>query len=96
MVLKTLDALLKNNEMTCFDPRDVIFVTNKWDTIKSDDDDSSEDETTKTWKFLKTDIKKIWRSVKEENIFKMSLSKVNFLFFKHILLKNIDASHNDL
>nr|XP_022312510.1 transmembrane GTPase fzo-like [Crassostrea virginica] len=104
VVLKTLDALLKNNEMTCFDPRDVIFVTNKWDTIKSDEDDSSEDETTKTWEFLKTDIKKMWRSVKEENIFKMSLSKISlkdadsssteFKNFKDTLKRNIKKTEN--
>lgn len=52
-----------DNEMQCFDPQDVIFVTNKWDQIEqnaegSDENSSDEDDVTKTWEALKADIKK--------------------------------------
>lgn len=64
--------------MPCFDPRNVIFITNKWDTIEnnaegSDENSSDEDDVTKTWEALKANIKRNWPSVKEENIYKMNL-----------------------
>lgn len=61
--------------MSCFDLEDVIFVTNKWDTIPKNDD-SSEDDETYTWKTLESDIKRRWPFVKEENIFRMNLVEV--------------------
>lgn len=61
--------------MPCFDLEDVIFVTNKWDTIPKNDD-SSEDDETYTWKTLESDIKRRWPFVKEENIFRMNLVEV--------------------
>ena len=64
--------------MPCFDPRDVIFVTNKWDTIPKEESNSEEeDEETKTWKNIRTEIKAIWPAVKEEYIFKMNLRDVH-------------------
>lgn len=61
------------NEMPCFDLEDVIFVTNKWDTIPKNerDEDSSEDDETCTWKTLES-----------EHIFRMNLKDV-------ILKKNV-------
>lgn len=64
------------NEMPCFHQQNVIFITNKWDTLYSEDDSSDEDEETKTWNTLKTDIKNSWPSVREELIFKMNLKDV--------------------
>lgn len=61
--------------MPCFDLEDVIFVTNKWDTIPKNDD-SSEDDETYTWKTIESDIKRRWPFVKEENIFRMNLVEV--------------------
>lgn len=68
--------------MPCFDSQDVMFVTNKWDTIESnaegsDENSSDEDDITKTWKTLKANIKKHWPSVKEENIYRLSLKDVS-------------------
>lgn len=59
--------------MPCFDLEDVIFVTNKWDTIPKNerDEDSSEDDETCTWKTLES-----------EHIFRMNLKDV-------ILKKNV-------
>lgn len=66
--------------MPCFDPREVIFITNKWDTITSSTDDSSdEDEERKTWNTVMTNIKEQWPAVKVENIFKMNLKDVNII-----------------
>lgn len=63
--------------MPCFDPEDVIFITNKWDTIHVDDSESSdENDKTRTWKDLKEAIKDQWPKVKEDNIFRMNLTQV--------------------
>lgn len=76
------------NEMPCFDLDEVIFVTNKWNAIPKNesDEDSSDDDETNTWKTLKSNIKRRWPSVKEENIFRMNLvevilkTKIKYLF----------------
>lgn len=73
-ILKSISMLQVNNEMPCFDAEDVIFLTNKWDTIKSEVSD--EEERNKTWKILQENIKQAWQPVKAENIFKMKLIKV--------------------
>nr|XP_034331421.1 uncharacterized protein LOC105347673 [Crassostrea gigas] len=77
-ILQSIVLLKMENEMPCFDLEDVIFVTNKWDTIPKNerDEDSSEDDETCTWKTLESDIKQTWPSVKEENIFRMNLKEV--------------------
>lgn len=63
--------------MPCFNPENVIFITNKWDTIANDEEDSSdEDKETKTWNTLKDNIKRRWPSLKEEFIFRMNLREV--------------------
>lgn len=68
--------------MPCFDPRDVLFITNKWDVIpKKEENDSSEDEETKTWETLNRDLKRNWIAVKEENIFKLSLKDVKEILY---------------
>lgn len=67
------------DEMPCLDPEDAIFITNKWDTIKTGTDefgfgDGSDRE--KTWHTLKSMIHERWPAVKDENIFKLSLCEV--------------------
>ena len=63
--------------MPCFDPRDVIFITNKWDTIPKEESDSEEeDEETKTWKNIRNVIKEKWPALNEEYIYKLSLTEV--------------------
>lgn len=71
--------------MPCFDPQDVIFITNKWDTIEnnaegSDENSSDDDDVKKTWEALKATIKKNWPSVKEENIYRMNLKDVSMRY----------------
>lgn len=81
-ILKSIVLLQMDNEMPCFDPQDVIFITNKWDTIESnaegsDENSSDDDDVTKTWEALKATIKQNWPSVKEKNIYKMNLKDVS-------------------
>lgn len=70
--------MAKDNEMPCFDPKDVIFVTNKWDTICCDDDEDEDNEAERdrTWRSLKSELKKEWPKVQEGNIFKLNLKEV--------------------
>lgn len=69
--------------MVGFDLEDVIFISNKWDQVSmfgysSDESDvDSEDENFSKWNCLKFDIKSIWPSVKEKNIFRTSLAHVS-------------------
>lgn len=76
-ILKSIFLLQMRNEMPCFECDNVIFITNKWDTIFTEYDSSEEDEETKTWKKLQSDIKERWPLVKEENIFKLNLKDVH-------------------
>lgn len=66
--------------MPCFDPEDVIFITNKWDSLPKvyDSSDDSEDEDTVVWRTLNSDIRATWEQVKDENIFKLNLIEVIF------------------
>lgn len=83
-ILKILICLKLDDEMPCFDPKDVIFITNKWDIIEEDDSDSEEeDQKTKTWKKTLSDIKSHWLEVDERNIFRLNLKEVQdmCLFF---------------
>ncbi|XP_062569206.1 transmembrane GTPase Marf-like isoform X2 [Saccostrea cucullata] len=92
------------NKMPCFDPSDVIFVTNKWDVIFSScEEDSDEDDITLTWEKVKASIKKHWGSVKDEQIFQISLKKMKeaannqfkteYVRFEEKLKEIIDRNH---
>ena len=63
--------------MPCFDPTDVLFITNKWDTIKDEEGAPDKAEIAKTWSDIKSKLKKEWPMVKDENIFQLSLTDVN-------------------
>lgn len=76
--------------MPCFNPENVIFITNKWDSLNTnntDEDSSDDDEETKVWENIKSNVKQRWPSVREENIFKMNLKDVIFdiLYYKIII-----------
>ncbi|XP_062595929.1 uncharacterized protein in xynA 3'region-like, partial [Saccostrea cucullata] len=74
-ILRSLINLQIEDEMPCFDPKEVIFITNKWDTIardgSHDKESSDKNQDEKIWNELKNAIKTIWPFVKDENIFKM-------------------------
>lgn len=63
------------NEMPCFDPQDVIFLTNKWDTIDSQYDVEKEKE--ELWQKTNMDLKRKWVHVREENVFRMNITHVS-------------------
>ncbi|XP_052691976.1 uncharacterized protein LOC128170026 [Crassostrea angulata] len=66
--------------MPYFNPENVIFITNKWDSLNTnntDEDSSDDDEETKVWENIKSNVKQRWPSVREENIFKMNLKDVS-------------------
>lgn len=61
--------------MPCFDPKDVIFLTTKWDTIDSQYDVEKEKE--ELWQKIKMDLKKKWVYFREENVFQMNITHVS-------------------
>lgn len=61
--------------MPCFDPEDVIFITNKWDSIRSRFDVEKERE--ELWEKIKIDLKKKWPNVKDSHIFRMNFLDVS-------------------
>lgn len=71
--------------MPCFNPKNVVFITNKWDLVKkqldsSDEDNSDEEEEMGIFNKIKIDIKKKWPSLRERNIFRMILKDVIIYF----------------
>lgn len=61
--------------MPCFDPEDVIFITNKWVSIRSQFDVEKERE--ELWEKIKIDLKKKWPNVKDSHIFRMNFLDVS-------------------
>ncbi|XP_062589582.1 uncharacterized protein LOC134251211 [Saccostrea cucullata] len=77
IILREILHRHSENKMPCFDPSDVIFVTNKWDVIYSScEEEEDEDDINRTWKKVKASIKKHWGSVKDDQIFQISLKKM--------------------
>ncbi|XP_062620643.1 uncharacterized protein LOC134282231, partial [Saccostrea cucullata] len=75
-IMRSIFDLQIADEMPCFDPKGVIFITNKWDALQGTHEDGEEDIRTRTWRHVKTSIKRNWPDVKEENIFQLSLLNV--------------------
>lgn len=73
-ILKSIARLELEGNIS-FDAKDAIFLTNKWDTIRCEVDD--EKARARTWGLLKKDIKRAWKAVREENIFRMNLIDVS-------------------
>lgn len=90
--------------MPCFDPEDVIFITNKWDSIRSQFDVEKERE--ELWEKIKIDLKKKWPNVKDSHIFRMNVLDVDlgadnentstkeFKKFKDILFANVEKAND--
>lgn len=62
-------------EMPSFDPSDVIFVTNKWDSIRSQRSVIKEQE--QLWKNINLDIEKAWPHVRKDHVFRMNTLDVS-------------------
>lgn len=76
VILNSIIETQIKNEMPCFDAEDVIFITNKWDSIRSQFDVEKERE--ELWKKIKMDLKKKWPNVKDSHIFRMNFLDVDF------------------
>lgn len=74
--MKIFKEVLQNlDKMPCFDPKEVIFLTNKWDIIEKEDS-VGVNEHEKTWKTIIGKLKNEWTFMNEENVFKVSLKQV--------------------
>lgn len=106
-ILTSIAFLQLQSEMPCFDPEDVIFITNKWDNIKIDEDVGDlEEEISNTWESIISEINTCWPVVKQEHIFRMNLldvsrgsdqenpSKVEFKNFRRLLDLTIKKAEN--
>ncbi|XP_062595363.1 uncharacterized protein LOC134256698, partial [Saccostrea cucullata] len=78
----------KQAEMPFFDIKDVIFLTNKWDNIDSEDDSSDEDEEflsteethggsdkEKTFSHILDTLYREWSTLSKENVYKVCLKQ---------------------
>lgn len=68
--------------MPCFDPREIMILTNQWDIVDNEDSSPDEDgdEHTKTWKLIQTKFENGWGLFDEENMFRVSLKQVIHTF----------------
>ncbi|XP_076071923.1 uncharacterized protein LOC143043544 [Mytilus galloprovincialis] len=102
-ILKTV--IEKQKEMPCFEPEDVIFLTNQWDIIDNiKEDGDEEDEHTKTWNKIQYKLAEGWPCFHADRIFKISLKQVGeglnthttreFKTFKTMLDATIEKNKN--
>lgn len=92
-------------KMPCFDPREVMFLTNQWDAIKnvvplSDEDDADDfekvDTHTQTWNYIKRELRKHWGCINVDNIFRISLEQVNILYLLATISPNSIRSNRKM
>lgn len=78
----------QKEKMPCFDPREVMFITNQWDIIEkyehsSDDEDDEnsikDDQHAITWNKIQDKLKKEWDYYDVNNVFRVSLKQVSVL-----------------
>ncbi|CAC5416777.1 unnamed protein product [Mytilus coruscus] len=75
LILKTV--IEKRKEMPCFEPDEVIFLTNQWDIIKNIKKDGEEEDThTRTWNQIQRKLEEGWPGFKTDRLFKISLEQV--------------------
>ena len=89
-LLQAVTALQIEDEMPCFDPEDVIFVTNKWDDIKEEESDSDEEPPAdKIWREFLLNVEQEWPCVKKRNIFRMNILEVKKTYFVQSAISNM-------
>lgn len=71
------------DEMVSFNPKDVIFLLNKWDTIAHVNEKKRKEYFEKT----KKDIRTSWKETDDSYIFQISAVKVSKRKL-HVLIKN--------
>lgn len=60
------------DKMVCFDPRDVIFLLNKWDSIIFSDDDTEDGVFEEIFEKLSS----LWTRIKVDYVLKSAAGKV--------------------
>lgn len=102
VILKEILLLQAKGEMPQFKIEDVLFVTNKWDTIRCVVSDDKKRNS--TWETLQKLLKDIWPDLNIKNIFRMNLIEVSsdennsstkeFERFKKVLETNVMKAEN--
>lgn len=82
VILKEILFLRAKKKMPWFKLEDVLFVTNKWDTIRCVVSDDKKRNS--TWETLQKHIKDIWPHLNNKNIFRMNLIEVLINYFRII------------
>ncbi|VDI26833.1 Hypothetical predicted protein, partial [Mytilus galloprovincialis] len=81
-ILRIFKNILDNMEnMPCFDPHEVFFLTNQWDIVENDDDDEahiekSDNPESRTWRLILSKLRKWWPGVNEQKVYQTSLKQV--------------------
>lgn len=79
----------KRKEMPCFEPDEVIFLTNQWDIIKNIKNKGEEEDThTRTWNQIQRKLQEIWPGLNTDRLFKISLEQVHNLPFSSFKICN--------
>ncbi|XP_062589246.1 uncharacterized protein LOC134250896 [Saccostrea cucullata] len=68
-LIKILQEVMKlhdDQDIPCFDPRDALFVSNKWDAVHKE-------QCEKTWRKIQEKLKTCWPSFSSENVFRTAL-----------------------
>lgn len=73
------------SKMPCFNPEDVMFLTNKWDIIEpkeyssTDEEDNTEKENqhTETFRSINMKLKMGWPHINPKNIFRISIRQAD-------------------
>lgn len=85
-ISKILKNIMDNREkMPCFDPREVMFLTNQWDIIFNDeypDEDKDgkshkDSQKAQTWNLIQSKLKNGWGWLNSGNVFRVSLRQVD-------------------
>lgn len=76
-IFSLIEELKEKKDLLCCESEDVIFITNKWDAIRCENEIERKAEISRTWEAVKSDIQREWPSAKEENIFRINILEVS-------------------
>ncbi|XP_061190310.1 transmembrane GTPase fzo-1-like [Saccostrea echinata] len=93
-IIQEVVRLHDEKDITCLDPRNALFISNKWDAVPQDERDEG-------WSKVQRELKKHWPHLTSENIFRTSLMSTKdkepdfdaeFERFKERLAKVVERS----
>lgn len=86
---RIMKTILDNRvKMPCFDPSDVLFLTNQWDCIDNEEHSSEEEnEHTRTWKEIKNKLNNGWVKMKDDHLFQISLKQVSNMYILRVVFR---------